>query len=315
MRPPPLQHGDPVAVVAPASPPRSAEEYRAGLEALRSQYEVREFWIPGEERGYLSAPDARRADALNRAIATPDIRAVICLRGGYGSLRLLSRIDWATARSHPTLLVGYSDVTALHLAFFDRAEWIGVSGPVVTEWATLDADTLAPFRALVQTGTLTLDETALEPVATGSATGPLLGGNLSVLSRLVGTPYAPDWEDAILVLEDVAEPPYRIDRMFAHLQHAGILSAVGGVILGDFGEGAAEADEPTLSLETVFADYLKDRPYPIARGLQYGHLLPRYSLPIGAPVALTVEPEGTSLTSIRPIVEGASEKWEDSQVT
>jgi len=315
MRPPPLQPGDPVAVVAPASPPRSAEEYRAGLQALQSQYDVREYWTSGEERGYLSAPDARRAEALNRAIAAPDLRAVICLRGGYGSLRLLSRIDWATARSQPTLLVGYSDVTALHLAFFERADWIGVSGPVVTEWAKLDADTLDPFRRLVQTGTLSLDGTALRPVTIGSATGPLLGGNLSVLSRLVGTPYAPEWEDAILVLEDVAEPPYRVDRMLAHLQHAGILSAVGGVLLGDFGEGAPAADEPTLSLETVFADYLKGRPYPVAKGLRYGHLLPRYSLPIGAPVELTVEPGAASLACTRPIVDPVPSEQGRSQET
>jgi muramoyltetrapeptide carboxypeptidase len=302
MRPRPLHPGDPVAVVAPASPPRRSAEYRAGLEALRALYEVREHWTAGAERGYLAAPDPVRAEALNAAIASPAIRAVICLRGGYGSLRLLSRIDWESARSHPTLLVGYSDVTALHLAFYARSDWIGVSGPVVTEWAKLDADTLDPFRRLVETGTLSLDDAALRPVNRGTATGPLLGGNLSVLSRLVGTPFAPDWDDAILVLEDVAEAPYRIDRMLSHLQHAGVLDEVGGVVLGDFGDGATEADEPTLSLETVFADYFDDRPYPVATDLPYGHVLPRYSLPIGAPVELSVAPDGATLTGRRPIV-------------
>jgi muramoyltetrapeptide carboxypeptidase len=173
---------------------------------------------------------------------------------------------------------------------------------VVTEWAKLDADTLDPFRRLVETGTLSLDDAALRPVNRGTATGPLLGGNLSVLSRLVGTPFAPDWDDAILVLEDVAEAPYRIDRMLSHLQHAGVLDEVGGVVLGDFGDGATEADEPTLSLETVFADYFDDRPYPVATDLPYGHVLPRYSLPIGAPVELSVAPDGATLTGRRPIV-------------
>jgi len=306
MPPRPLRHGDPVAVVAPASPPRRADEYQAGLNALRSLYEVREYWTPGAERGYLAAPDPHRAEALNDAIATPEIRAVICLRGGYGSLRLLSRINWDAARAHPTLLVGYSDVTALHLAFYARADWVGVSGPVVTEWARLDADTLDPFRALVESGSLALDEGALQPMSTGTTTGPLLGGNLSVLSRLVGTPYAPDWDGAVLVLEDVAEAPYRIDRMLSHLQHAGVLESVGGVILGDFGEGATEEDEPTLPLETVFADYLDGRPYPVARGLRYGHLLPRYSLPIGAPVTLSVEAGAATLRCPHPIVEQES---------
>ena len=306
MRPPPLRPGDSVAVVAPASPPRRAEEYRAGLTALRSLYDVRKSWTPGAERGYLAAPDAHRAEALNDAIAAPEIRAVICVRGGYGSLRLLPRIDWDAARAHPTLLVGYSDVTALHLAFYARADWVGVSGPVVTEWARLDADTLDPFRALVESGRLVLDEGALHPLNTGTTTGPLLGGNLSVLSRLVGTPYAPNWDGAVLVLEDVAEAPYRIDRMLSHLQHAGVLESVEGVILGDFGEEATEADEPTLSLETVFADYLEGRPYPVARGLRYGHLLPRCSLPIGAPVTLSVEADTATLTCPHPIVEPES---------
>jgi len=303
MRLPSLHPGDSVAVVAPASPPRSSEEYRTGLEALRSLYDVEAYWAPGDERGYLAAPDARRAEALNDAVAAPEVRAVICLRGGYGSLRLLPQIDWDAARAHPTLLVGYSDVTALHLAFYARADWVGVSGPVVTEWATLDDRTLTPFRRLVETGTLALDEEALTPVNDGTATGPLLGGNLSVLSRLVGTPYAPDWDGAILLLEDVAEAPYRIDRMLSHLQHAGVLAAVEGVILGDFGEGATEKDEPTLSLETVFADYLADRPYPVAKDLPYGHLLPRSSLPIGAPVEFSVESDSATLTCSGAILE------------
>jgi muramoyltetrapeptide carboxypeptidase len=131
----------------------------------------------------------------------------------------------------------------------------------------------------------------------------LLGGNLSVLSRLVGTPYAPDWDGAILVLEDVAEAPYRVDRMLSHLEHAGVLAAAGGVILGDFGEGATEEDDPTLSLETVFADYLEERPFPVARGLRYGHLLPRLSLPIGAPVEVSVSATTATLTCPRPVVE------------
>jgi muramoyltetrapeptide carboxypeptidase len=143
----------------------------------------------------------------------------------------------------------------------------------------------------------------MRPMRPGTVTGPLLGGNLSVLSRLVGTPYAPTWEGAILVLEDVAEAPYRVDRMLAHLRHAGILDAVGGVVLGDFGPGADEADPPTLALETVFDDYFGDRPYPVATGLRYGHLLPRCSLPIGSPVRLTVSSGSVQFAAAAPVVE------------
>lgn len=292
-----------MAVVAPASPPRQAEEYRDGLARLRDLYDVRRAWSPGQERGYLSAPDPTRAAALNAAIEDPSVRAVLSVRGGYGSLRLLDRLDWAAARRQPTLLVGYSDITALHLAYYARVGWTGVSGPVVTEWASLDEDTLMPFRSLVEGGRPSLGDDALSSLRDGTATGPLLGGNLSVLSRLIGTPYAPDWTGAILVLEDVAESPYRIDRMLAHLQHAGVLDAVGGVVLGDFGPGATPEDQPTLSLEAVFADYFGDRSYPVVTGLRYGHLLPRRSLPIGVPVHLSAAAGTADLTPRASVVE------------
>lgn len=292
-------------MVAPASPPRDLERYRTGLDRLRDLYDVRFAWSPGQERGYLAAPDEARAAALHRAIASPSIHAVFCVRGGYGSLRLLPRIDWSLAHERPTLLVGYSDVTALHLAFYARAGWTGLSGPVVTEWTHAEAATLDPFHALAagETPVLTgAPEAPLQPLVPGSATGPLLGGNLSVLTRLVGTPYAPRFEGALLVLEDVAEAPYRIDRMLAHLRHAGVLDAVAGVVLGQFSTGDLDSDKPTLSLQTVFADYLADRPYPVVTNLNYGHLLPRCTLPIGVPARLTATADGASLELLSPAV-------------
>jgi muramoyltetrapeptide carboxypeptidase len=241
-----------------------------------------------------------RAAALHDAIKDPLIQAIVCVRGGYGCLRLLDRIDWALARQHPTLLVGYSDVTALHLAFYARAGWTGLSGPVVTEWADADADTLRPFRTLAEGARFSADAT---PMCTGTATGPLLGGNLSVLTRLLGTPYAPDWSGAILVLEDVAEAPYRIDRMLAHLQHNGVLDEIGGAVLGNFSTGDPASHQPTLTLETVFADYFAERPYPVATHLSYGHLLPRHTLPIGVPAQLSVSSQSAHLDALAPAVE------------
>jgi muramoyltetrapeptide carboxypeptidase len=278
-------------VVAPASAPRDPETYQRGLSRLRSLYDVRTAWTAGQERGYLAAPDGDRAEALEAAISDPSIRGILCVRGGYGCLRLLPRLDWARARRHPTLLVGYSDVTALHLAYYARAGWTGLSGPVVTEWASLDDRTIAPYRALAEGDTPLLGDGELASLRPGTAAGPLLGGNLSVLTRLLGTPYAPDWTGAILVLEDVAESPYRIDRMLAHLQHAGVLDAVAGVVLGRFRLPASTPDRPSLSLEAVVADYFGTRDYPVATNLPYGHQLPRCSLPIGAAVRLSTTPE------------------------
>jgi muramoyltetrapeptide carboxypeptidase len=288
--------------VAPASPPRSQDEYDEGLARLRSLYDVRTAWAPGQERGYLAAPDAVRVEALEAAIAAPSIRAVIAVRGGYGCLRLLSRLDWGLARSHPTLLVGYSDLTALHLAYYAQADWTGLSGPVVTEWDRLDDDTLGPYRALAEGATPTLAEDTLSCLVPGTAHGPLLGGNLSVIVHLLGTPYAPDWEGTLLVLEDVAEAPYRIDRMLGHLDHAGVLDAVSGVILGDFGDDRLDPSPPTLSLSTVFDDYFADRTYPVATGLPYGHRLPRCTLPIGVPATLDAAPGATRVSPTAAVV-------------
>lgn len=303
LRPRPLRPGTPIAVVAPASAPTDLTPYREGLSRLRSLYEVRTAWAPGRQQGYLSAPDAVRAAALHDAIRDPAIDAIVCVRGGYGCLRLLDRLDWALARRHPTLVVGYSDVTALHLAFYARVGWTGLSGPVVTEWADADEQTLAPFRTLAEGGLFSIDADRLTPVRPGTATGPLLGGNLSVLTRLLGTPFVPDWSGAILVVEDVAEAPYRVDRMLSHLQHAGVLDAVGGVVLGRFTTGDLDPDRPTLSLDTVFADYFGDRPYPVATNLPYGHVLPRRTLPLGVPARLSVTSTGAQLEALAPAVQ------------
>ena len=301
-RPPPLRPGDPIAVVAPASPPRSLSTYRNGLDRLRDLYDVRSAWSPGRERGYLAAPDAERVRSLEAAIEDPDIRGIICVRGGYGCLRLLPHLDWSLAAAHPTLLVGYSDVTALHLAYYARAGWSGLSGPVATEWHKLDDDSLQSYRSLAEGTSASLNGSSLSSLRPGSATGPLLGGNLSVLVHLLGTPFAPDWTDAILVLEDVAEAPYRIDRMLGHLDQAGVLAAVSGVVLGDFGTDHVSPDPPTLAFETVFDDYFGNRSYPVATQLPYGHRLPRCTLPIGTSVQLSSGAEDAQLTVQDPAV-------------
>lgn len=300
--PRPLRPGDPIAVVAPASPPRDLDRYREGLDRLGELYDIRAHWAPGQERGYLAAPDAERVSALETAIADETIRALICVRGGYGCLRLLDHLDWTLAQRHPTLLVGYSDITALHLAYYARAGWTGISGPVVTEWPKLDDQTLGPYRHLAEGGTPSVGTDSLTAYRPGTATGPLLGGNLSVLSRVVGTRFAPDWEGALLVLEDVGEAPYRIDRMLSHLQHAGVLDNVDGVVLGAFDPSQGDPASPTLSLDTVIEDYFGNRSYPIARNLPYGHRLPRCSIPIGARSRLSTTSDAAELILERPVV-------------
>lgn len=304
--PPPLHPGGTVGVIAPSSAPRDAARYADGLAALEAVYDVRRIYRHGPPHGYLSAPDADRLRDLSAALCAPDLDAVIVARGGYGCLRLLRHVDYEGAV--PKWVIGYSDTTALQMALYQRLGWASLSGPVVTEWAVMDepmrdAFTSAAAHGENSGGRLVLTDLAgeaLRPVAQGKAHGPLVGGNLSVFTRLLGTPYAPDVDGAILVLEDVDEKPYAIDRMLAHLDLAGVLDAVAGVVIGTLSTGDLDPDRPTLSVDAILNDYFGDRPYPVARGLPYGHHLARCTLPLGLPATLRVSPGNTSLQATFP---------------
>ena len=302
--PSPLRSGDRVVVLAPASAPRDASDVQRGLDALQPMaYEVEVDHDAEAQHGYLAAPDDRRLDALNRALRREDVRAILCVRGGYGALRLLARLDYEAAREHPKLLVGYSDITALQWALHAQAGWASLSGPVLTEWDELDAEAMNLFRSLahgeVPDSFQLPGADPLQPLTTGTAEGMLIGGNLSVCSRLVGTPYAPDLSGALLFLEDVGEVPYRVDRMLAHLSLAGWLDDLAGVVLGRFTTGSV--DGPSLTLDEVFRDYFGNRPYPVATGLCYGHFMPRATIPIGVQARLDVTTEAAELIPLEPV--------------
>ncbi|PEN04963.1 LD-carboxypeptidase [Longimonas halophila] len=286
---PVLQPGARAHIVAPASAPRQAARYTAGVQALQREWTLIEAYAPSSPHGYLSMPDAERAAQLQRALTAPGVEAVLCARGGYGTMRLLPHLDWnAMARATPRWIVGYSDITALQWACWTHLRWPSLSGPVVTEWTQLPA----AMRAEVFRSTDPAPYTPAwhghpppTPWTTGTARGPLLGGTLSVLTRLLGTPHMPDLTGAILLLEDVQEPPYAVDRMLMHLELAGVLDDLAGVLLGQFSVPDV-VRQPTLSMDTVLRDYFADRPYPVLAEVPYGHLMPRCIWPMGVPVRL-----------------------------
>lgn len=299
----PLRRGARAQVVAPASAPRDVAPYTAGVQGIQAEWTLTEAYLPAPPYGYLSMPDAERAAQLQRALTAPGVEAVLCARGGYGTMRLLPHLDWnAIARATPRWIVGYSDITALQLACWTRLRWPSLSGPVVTEWAALSPAMRADvFRA---TGPEPYAPTwygdiAPTPWVTGTATGPLLGGTLSILTRLLGTPYMPDMNGAVLLLEDVQEPPYAVDRMLMHLQLAGVLDTLAGALLGQFSTPDS-VTQPSLSMETVLRDYFADRPYPVLAHVPYGHLLPRCTLPLGPPIHLELNTNQVTVTCDPP---------------
>jgi muramoyltetrapeptide carboxypeptidase len=307
--PRPLTPRGRVAVAAPASAALDASDAHAGIAALRDRGLTVE---PGrafvQPDGFLSGPDDERAGELNRLFARDDLDAVVCLRGGYGVLRLLDRLDYDAARATRPLVVGYSDITALHLALLAQAGLPGLSGPMVApDWPALDAETEAHFWRLAggETGVSLAGPGAEEPfgLQDGDAEGVLVGGNLSLVAALVGTPFLPDLTGAILVVEDVGEAPYRIDGLLARLRLAGVLERLGGLVFGMFTGADPLPDRPSLAVEDVLDTYAEYVDGPVAAGLTYGHVRRKVTLPIGVRVRLTVDGPAARLVTLSPVTE------------
>jgi muramoyltetrapeptide carboxypeptidase len=300
IRPPRLQPGDVVRVVAPAGPvPR--EGFAAGAAVLGRRYTLRFGDELFSREGYLAGSDERRLSELTAALADPEARAVVLARGGYGLLRILPFLDPAALAARPVPIVGFSDGTAL-LAHAARAGVAAVHGPVVTQLPNLPAsDHEALFRLLEQGSPGVLLE-GLEALVPGRARGPLVGGNLEVFSRLVGTPYMPDVTGAILFIEDLGERPYRIDRLVTHLDLAGVFSAVEGVVVGDF--SSCVEPEPTRASSPTAAEVLVERlgrlAIPVAIGGLFGHGTRNLALPYGC--ACELDAFGGTLTALEGVV-------------
>jgi len=307
--PRPLTPTSRVGVVAPASAARAQKDAEAGLAALRARGLRVELHRPmsPEPVGYLAGDDDARAAELNAFLRRDDLDALFCLRGGYGVLRLLDRIDYDAAASHPKLLVGYSDVTALHLALWTNAGVPGLSGPMVApDWPTLDAESEAQFWRLAG-GAAPVEIAgpggeALAGVQDGRTEGVLLGGNLTMVAALLGTPYLPDLHGAILFLEEVGEQPYQVDRMLARLRLAGVLGRLGGLVFGAFTDCEPRSDRPSLPLDAVLDHYARCVPGPVAKGLVYGHFPRKSTLPVGVRARLDVRAEAGALTVLEPVV-------------
>jgi muramoyltetrapeptide carboxypeptidase len=315
-----LRPGDEVAVIAPAGAVRDAEACARGLQRL-VDWGLRPTVFPGAhgalhwpEGSPLAADDATRLQDLQTAFAEPRWRAVFCVRGGYGTTRLLRHIDWSALRRDPKPIVGYSDVTALLAAASKELGLVGFHGPMVATTAALDAGQACweQQRALLfqcdRAVELPLvpatDAAPSRSLVGGAAEGPLVGGNLSLVAALLGTPWQIDARGAILCLEDIGEPPYRIDRMLTQLRDAGVFAQAAAVALGDFRQpdlGPVAEHAPTVA---TLRERLGDLPIPVAMGLPFGHRKASWTLPIGATARLeAAAPEGpASLRLLGPAV-------------
>ena len=231
--------------------------------------------------GYLAGTDEQRVWDLNGALADDTIDGIWCLRGGYGAMRLLGRLDVDALRRRPKAIIGYSDITALHAALGSSANLVTFHGPTarthMSEFSRRSLD-----RAVVQGREPCGHAPTARTLRAGRVEGRLVGGNLALLAALIGTPYAPDFADAILVLEDVGEATYRIDRMLRQLVLSGALARVAGLAFGQFTGGTDPHDPTSRPLDDVLAEAAELAGVPAISGIPLGHIDDQWTVPLGA---------------------------------
>ncbi len=308
-----LKKGDTVAVIATANTMKkyNIERLKKGIKKLQEvgfKVKYRKDLFT-REYGYLAGTDEERAKEFQEAFLDKNVKAVITAAGGYGCMRFLNLVDWNKIKKHPKIFIGFSDNTALHLAINKKCGFPSVHGTgVIFLWGNAENRPYA-FRHLLALitdfykdknvsfsnwGGDDFDRVKPLPVkvvneGSKTAKGVLIGGNLSLVSSLIGTPYEPDWKGKILFIEDVHEDIYRIDRMLCQLKLAGVFDKVNGVILGTFRKCEADKDEPCLTLWQVFDDYFKGRPYPVIANFPTGHIEDNLPLPEGVKVEISVD--------------------------
>ena len=256
--------------------------------------------------GYLAGSDEERISDVEEMFERPDVDAIFCVRGGYGTPRFLRKLDYDVIRRNPKIFVGYSDLTALQMAIFQKTGLVTFSGPMVavefaagidprTEsnfWGILDGEKTAPI-------TLSPLEEDFQIISQGKGKGSILGGCLSLVAGLPGTPFMPDLSNNILILEDIGEEPRKIDYCLARLQNAGVFDHISGLILGQFIDCKPEEGFPSATIDEILTEYFGDLPIPVISHFDYGHGGVKHTIPFGIKIKIQ-----TSLLSVE-LVENA----------
>jgi muramoyltetrapeptide carboxypeptidase len=282
---PALHRGDRVAVIAPASG-FDRSSFETGLAVISERYRIEHGAGIFERHRYLAGNDERRLEELLGALADPGVRAVFCARGGYGATRLLKRLAGVAPPGALKPLVGFSDITALHFWLQGHGRR-SIHGPVLTQLGRLTPATADRLFSLLESDRPAAPLEGSETYVGGTAEGMLLGGNLSVFSRMLGTSFLPPLDGAILLLEDQGERPYRIDRMWTHLELAGVFTRIRGIALGSF----TACDEPNADYGSgdILRELAVATGLPCAAGFPIGHGEVNEPLPLGVRVRLDAD--------------------------
>lgn len=304
IKPQKLNKGDTIGLITPASAV-SREAFEKSIENLENLgFKVKYSENMRVKKGFLAGTDNQRLTDLHAMFENPEVAGVVCARGGYGSGRLLPNINYDLIKSNPKVLVGYSDITALLFAIHAKTGLVCFHGPVgASEYSDFTTDQFE--KTLIRGKNKSVIERPkhwdeieeptfdLLKINTGAATGALLGGNLSLIVSMMGTPFDLDFDDKIVFIEDVGESPYRVDRMLTHLLNSGKLHKAKGLALGVFAGCETKPDDPdfsqSLSLREVLEDRLANLNIPVLYGLPIGHIDDNSTLPFGIKAELDVE--------------------------
>ncbi len=303
-----LKPGDRIAITSPAGAADGPQHLESASEKIRSL-----GWEPVVSKnataryGYLAGTDGQRAEDLNTALRDETIAGILYLRGGYGAMRILPALDYDAMRRRPIVTMGFSDITALHLAFLARSGVVTFHGPCAeSRWSEFSRSSLPivtvsqPFGTVLHPVEGGAPKTTLVP---GKGRGRIVAGNLSLVVALAGTPYLPSLKGCILCLEDIGEDPYRVDRMLTHLLLTGQLKDAEGIIFGDFRERRRPGEEPdktpaneTFNMEQVLLDRCQAIGIPAFSGLSFGHIGNNHILPLGVMATLDAGAKSLTLT-------------------
>ncbi len=303
LKPKRLSKSDKVALISPASPATNPEKIIIASEYLTSKgFKVVYGSNLNKSHKYLAGTDLERSDDFNKAFSTPDINAIFCLRGGYGSGRLLESIDYNTIKKYPKIFVGYSDITSLHLSLHRKCNMVTFSGPMpaVDFQSEIDPITESYFWDLMLKKNFWKkqsfnNERRLSFLVEGNAEGVMVGGNLTTLASLIGTKYFPNLKNKILFLEDIGEAPYRLDRMLNQLKLCGLLKKLSGIILGGFTDCVKpKSMNESFTVKEIFEHYFSELGIPVIVDFPHGHLKQMVTLAMGT--AIRISSKGNSFS-------------------
>ena len=303
-----LKFGDTIGLIAPSGAVRTEGAVaRAVEETKRMGFKVKLGESAQQKYGYLSGTDEVRARDINNMFADDEVDAIICIRGGYGAMRILDKLDYEMIAKHPKIFAGFSDITALHIALLNRCDLATFHAPMAVGWADGPMDDFSResmYKALMHAEPMgelvNPPEYEKKTVNPGIAEGTLVGGNLMLITSSLGTPWEIDTKGRILFIEEVSERTYCVDRMLTQLRLAGKFDDCAGVVFGDFADCNIEYPEFGLTLEEIIRDVVAPCGKPIFTGLRCGHCSPKLTLPLG--IKCRMDADACTLTVLESAV-------------